>query len=212
MDALTASDDIRRLADELRAICKVGVHWSADEPYHRDRYEHVRRVAARLFAVADTRAADEIERIVFRELTHIAPVPVVEAAIADEHGRLLLIQRADDGLWALPGGAIDMGETPVEGAKREALEETGLVVEATDLLGVWDSRLCETVSSLQLYMFVFLCRPVGTAVATTPHEVLDQDWFHHDRLPPLSPGHTVRVPASFAFLQAKVAYFDGRAT
>jgi hypothetical protein len=90
------AEELRCWGDELRAITEAGLAWSADQPYHRERYEHVRRVAAQLFAAADLRPADEIERTVFKELTHVAPVPVVDAAIVDEDERLLLIRTAAD--------------------------------------------------------------------------------------------------------------------
>jgi len=202
------AEELRQRGDELRVIAANGIQWSQDAPYHRERYEHVRRVAAQLFALADTRSAEEIERSVFQELTHVAPVPVADAAIFDDEGRILLIRRADDGLWAMPGGAFDMGETPAEGAVREAAEETGIVVEVADLIGVYDSRFCGTRSSLQLFQFVFLCRPVGETVATTPHEVTDMGWFAEAELPPLSPGHTTRVPDTFRFLRDRRVVLD----
>jgi 8-oxo-dGTP pyrophosphatase MutT (NUDIX family) len=205
---MTTADDIRRLADSLRAIATVGDYWSKDEPYHRGRYEQIRHVAAELFALADTRGAGEIERTVFRELTHIAPIPVVDAAIVDDEGRLLLIQRADDGLWAMPGGSIDMGETPAQGAVREVLEETGLLVEAEGLIGMWDSRLCGATSPLQLYMFVVRCRMTGVGVASHAHEVLDQAWFGRDELPPLSASHDTRIPLVFEVLDGAPPFVD----
>lgn len=205
---MTASDEIRRLADSLRAITKIGDHWSKDEPYHRERYEQIRRIAAEMFALADTRSPDDIERTVFRELTHIAPVPVVDAAIVDDEGRLLLIRRADTGLWAMPGGGIDMGETPAQGAVREVLEETGLVVEAVGLVGVWDSRLAQATDALQLYMFVVRCRLTGVGIASHAHEVLDQAWFGRDEIPPLTPGHDTRVPRVFEVLDGAPPFLD----
>src|SRR5207237_10721135 len=106
--AMAAPEDLRRWGDELRAIADVGISWSTHAPYHRERHEHVRRVAATLFAAADLRPAEEIERTVFKELTHIAPLPGGEAAIIDDRRRILLVRRADDGLWAMPGGVVEL--------------------------------------------------------------------------------------------------------
>lgn len=196
------------LADELRVIAAGGLRWTASDPYNQDRFERVRAVAGRLFAFTDTRPVEEVERSVFSMLTHVAPAPCGDAAVFDSDDRLLLIQRADDRLWAMPGGAFEMGETAAEGVRREALEEAGVEVEVTDLVGVYDSRFCETRSSIQLYQFVFLCKPIRISAATTPHEVLDVGWFSEADVPALSPGHTVRVPDAFRFLRDRRPYFD----
>ncbi|MBK5222494.1 MAG: NUDIX hydrolase N-terminal domain-containing protein [Acidimicrobiia bacterium] len=196
------------IADEIRAISQAGLGWSADAPYDRDRYERLLHAAAQLFALVDERDVDEIERTVFTQLTHLAPVPVADAAIVGDDGRIFLIQRADNGLWALPGGMLEMGETPAEGALREAREEAGIVAEGVDLIGVFDSRLHDSRSALQLYAFVFLCRQVGTVEASTPHEVHDGRWFARDELPPLSPGHGAKVPHVFEFLEHRRPHFD----
>jgi ADP-ribose pyrophosphatase YjhB (NUDIX family) len=60
------------------------------------------------------------------------------AIIFDEtHAKVLLTRRADNGLWCLPGGATDSGESVAEGCEREVLEETGLNVRVTRLVGVY---------------------------------------------------------------------------
>jgi 8-oxo-dGTP pyrophosphatase MutT (NUDIX family) len=205
---VTPTEEIRAIADELRALAAMGLRFTQDDPYNRERYERVRSTAARLFAVADVRSPSEIERSLLTQLTHVTPATCGDAAVFDDGGRILLIQRADDGLWAMPGGAFDVGETAAEGVAREAREEAGVEVEVTDLIGVWDSRFCETRSSIQLFQFVFLCRPKRSMEASTPHEVLDVRWFDRAALPDLSPGHTVRVPYAFEFLSHRRSYFD----
>jgi ADP-ribose pyrophosphatase YjhB (NUDIX family) len=65
-------------------------------------------------------------------------VPCVGAVVKDRQGRLLLIKRAHEpgaGLWSLPGGRIEPGETDAEALVREMLEETGLTVEPGPLIG-----------------------------------------------------------------------------
>ena len=59
------------------------------------------------------------------------------AAIFDEQGHILLTQRADNGKWCLPGGAMDPGESAAEACEREVLEETGLHVRVKRLVGVY---------------------------------------------------------------------------
>lgn len=64
-------------------------------------------------------------------------VPSVTAAVRNEDGRLLLIHRIDNDLWALPGGAMDLGESVADAAVREVEEETGVRVELTGLVGIY---------------------------------------------------------------------------
>jgi 8-oxo-dGTP pyrophosphatase MutT (NUDIX family) len=195
------TEQVHLLADQLRAIAQLGLFYSDGKPYDADRYEQILDVAAELFALADTRTGAQVRQTVFRELTHVTPLCGAEAAVFDEDGRLLLIRRADDGLWALPGGMINPGETPAHAAVREALEETGMYVEPTALVGVYDSRLSASAFPLQLYNFVVACGVVdaGTRAPTTPWEVTDQMWASESDRIELSPGHHVRVPGAFAW-------------
>jgi ADP-ribose pyrophosphatase YjhB (NUDIX family) len=64
-------------------------------------------------------------------------VPAVTAVVQNEHHEILMIQRADNGLWALPGGAQDIGESLTEAARREVAEETGIEIEVTGLSGIY---------------------------------------------------------------------------
>lgn len=64
-------------------------------------------------------------------------VPSASAIVTDEQGRILLVKRRDNTLWALPGGGHDIGETIEQTAIREVKEETGLDVEITGITGVY---------------------------------------------------------------------------
>jgi ADP-ribose pyrophosphatase YjhB (NUDIX family) len=71
-----------------------------------------------------------------------APVPnsIVVAATAfvqNADGQVLLMQRSDNGLWTVPGGALEAGETIAQAAERETLEETGYRVRVSGLIGVY---------------------------------------------------------------------------
>ncbi|MGV9384379.1 NUDIX hydrolase [Nonomuraea sp. NPDC003707] len=64
-------------------------------------------------------------------------VPSVNVVVTNEAGKLLLIRRSDNDNWALPGGAIDLGESIPQAAIRETLEETGITCEITGLVGTY---------------------------------------------------------------------------
>jgi 8-oxo-dGTP diphosphatase len=91
-----------------------------------------------------------------------SPLVGVGAIIIDSD-RVVLVKRAHPpllGEWSIPGGALEVGETLREGVMREALEETGIAVEPSDLLGVYD-RVLRDSDGRTLYHYVlidFLCR------------------------------------------------------
>jgi 8-oxo-dGTP pyrophosphatase MutT (NUDIX family) len=64
-------------------------------------------------------------------------VASVTAVVRDPAGRLLLVHRADNGLWALPGGGVDPGESVSQAVVREVAEETGIHVRVGALIGVY---------------------------------------------------------------------------
>ena len=191
--------ELTQIAEELRALSNNGLQYTKD-PYQIERFHKILGLAARSLALAERRPLAEIERLFFDDITLKTPFAVVDTAVFDEQERMLLIQRADDRLWAMPGGACDVGEAPATGAAREVWEETGYVVEIGQLLGVFDSRLCSQRTSRHLYHFLFAGAPTG-GEARTSTETLDVAWFPLGALPwdRLSPGHEVRIRHALAW-------------
>ena len=64
-------------------------------------------------------------------------VPAVNVAVTNNVGELLLIRRSDNDNWAMPGGAVDIGESLTQAAVRETQEETGIDCEITGLVGIY---------------------------------------------------------------------------
>lgn len=64
-------------------------------------------------------------------------VPSVTAVVTDDQGRILMVHKTDNNLWALPGGGMDLGESIADAAVRETKEETGVDIEVTGLVGVY---------------------------------------------------------------------------
>ena len=64
-------------------------------------------------------------------------VPSVNVVVVNEAGEILMIRRSDNDNWAVPGGAIDLGESMVQAAVRETREETGIECQITGLVGVY---------------------------------------------------------------------------
>ena len=136
MDALR---EMYLIADELRSIADMGLHY-AEEDYDRGRYERALSLSARLVASIEKRLARDVMEEYEGSLPHATPYVGADAAVFRD-GRILLIRREDNGLWAMPGGATEVGETWAQSVERELWEEAGVRGIATKLLGVFDSRL-----------------------------------------------------------------------
>ena len=202
---------IAALADRLRGLSALGLHYSSED-YGRERWTSVQDVVMELFSVATEDTLEELGPWRETLLSHPTPFATADAAIIDRDGRMLLIQRSDNELWAMPGGASEVGETPAQTATREAFEETGVSCEATALAGVFDSRLCGSLTRHHLYHFLFICKPLDEPLQEPKHarESLDKGWFSESKLPPnLDPGHVSRIPVAFSVWRGeRPAYFD----
>lgn len=181
------------ISEQLRALSNNGLHWS-DDAYQIERYHKVLGLAARLRSFVDHQPLPEIQRAFFDDIDLRTPFAVVDTAVFDTEGRLLLIQRADNRLWALPGGACDVGEAAATGGAREVWEETGYVCRIDRLIGVFDSRHCASRSSRHLYHLLFAGGVIGGA-ASTSNETVDVRWCADHEIPwsLLSPGHGLRI-------------------
>jgi NAD+ diphosphatase len=107
------------------------------------------------------------------------------ALCVDERGHVLLARRADEpfkGRWDLPGGFLEEGEHPLDGIRRELLEETGLEVEPLAFIGFWMDRYpyeTHTAATLNLYWTARIVR----GSPSPADDVSELAWFQPDELP-----------------------------
>lgn len=102
-------------------------------------------------------------------------------AIIIADGRVALIKRGKApllGEWSIPGGMLELGETLRHGAEREAHEETGLIVRATELLGVFERIVpdAEQRTSYHYVLIDFLCEVVSGEIRAGG-DAADARWF-----------------------------------
>ena len=113
---------------------------------------------------------------------HYYDPKVTAAAVVERGGKVLMVRRATEpgvGLWSLPAGFVDRGEQVEVAAQREVLEETGLEVQVTDLLGVFSEP------SHPVILVTYDSRIIGGDLKTGP-EILELNFFSIDALPPLA--------------------------
>lgn len=99
----------------------------------------------------------------------------VAGAVVRDDGRILVIRRADNGAWELPGGVLELAEAPEDGVHREVWEETGIHVAVERLTGVYKNMNRGVVA------LVFRCHPIG-GEARTSEESTDVRWFSADEV------------------------------
>jgi len=113
------------------------------------------------------------------------PIPAACLVVVDDLDRVLLVKRSVDpkkGFWCLPGGFMELGETPEQAALRELKEETGLTGKIELLLGVYatPSTLYHTI-----LMVGYLVKSyTGTLIAGD--DAIDAARFHYDELPEIA--------------------------
>ena len=180
-----------RWSESLAAIARTGLGFT-ESLYERERFEEILHVAADIRAAADGMPADTdgtgdlveewMEQVGRGVPGYVTPKVAVGAAVGNDDGELLLIQRADSGVWLYPTGWCDVGYSAAEVVVKEVKEETGIDAEPLRLIAVLDGlRLGFT--RVPLYSLVFSCRAVGGKLEPHPLECRDVGWFSQDSLP-----------------------------
>jgi ADP-ribose pyrophosphatase YjhB (NUDIX family) len=180
-----------RWSEALAGIARTGLGFT-ESLYERERFEEVLRVAADIRAAAEEgfEGVEDAEGIVEEWLGQVVPgIPgyvtpkvAIGAAVGNDKGELLLIRRADSGVWLYPTGWCDVGYSAAEVAAKEVLEETGIEADPVRLIAVLDG-LRVGFTRIPLYSLIFHCRASGGSLRPHPLECSDVGWFSPDNLP-----------------------------
>ncbi len=172
-------------AKKIAALARTGLHYSKSH-YDTDRYEQLLNIAAEMLADAADADKERVRAVLDLDDGYITPKVDVRGAVFRD-GKVLLVREAVDGMWTLPGGWADIGDTPSEAVEREIREESGYEARAVKLLAVEDRKRRHPPSAHEVYKMAFLCELVGGA-AQTSAETTEVGWFSEDDIPPLSLG------------------------
>ncbi len=182
------SDRQLELFRRLQALARTGLYFCRDE-YDRERYGEVEAIAAELLAGGATLSAGELRAAWGRETGYVTPkVEVRGAVFRPQDGRVLLVRETADGLWTLPGGWADVGDSPAGAIRREIEQEAGFRVRVTRLAALYDRNAHgHTPSLVHGWKAFFLCEIEGGS-ARGSYETDAVDFFAPDALPPMSLG------------------------
>jgi ADP-ribose pyrophosphatase YjhB (NUDIX family) len=200
--------DLVRWSEALAGIARTGLAFT-QSLYEQERFEEVLHVAGDIRAAAeagDLDVEDYVEewmRSVGSGVAgYVTPKSAVGAVVYDDQQRILLVQRADSGIWLYPTGWADVGYSASEVAVKEVLEETGIICVPEGVVAVLDGMRMG-LTRIPLYSIVFLCRAVGGTLEPHPLETRDVGWFHQDELPPMTVGVGQWGDAAFAAIRGE---------
>jgi len=211
--------DLIRWSEALAGIARTGMSFT-QVLYERERYEEVLKIAADIKAAAD----DALE--VRREQDHfvqewmesvgegvpgyVTPKVAVGAVVGNDAGELLLVRRADSGVWLYPTGWADVGYSAAEVAVKEVEEETGIECEPVRLLAVMDG-LRMGFTRFGMYLLLFQCRATGGSLQAHPLETSGVGFFGADDLPAPLAGSGAWLPLALAAIRGEPlpVAFDG---
>jgi ADP-ribose pyrophosphatase YjhB (NUDIX family) len=176
------------LARRLLALSQTGLHFAREE-YDRERYREMGDIGVQLLALESRHEAEKLHRAWFIEDGYATPKLDVRGAIfREEH--VLLVRERVDGKWTLPGGWVDVNDTPSQAVEKEIEQESGFTARAVKLAAVYDRNKRNHPAYLfHVWKLFFICELTGGEPRTS-YETTAVEFFPLDTLPELSTGRT----------------------
>jgi len=213
-DDTVTQADLLRWSETLAGIARTGLGFT-ESLYEQERFEEVLAVAADISVAAGlTVDAGDVVNEWLRQVGegvagYVTPKVAIAAVVGNDEGDILLVQRADSGVWLYPTGWADVGYSVSEVVVKEVHEETGIECEPLRLLAVLDGlRLGFT--RVPMHLLMFHCAATGGELRRHPLECAAVGWFSEDNLPWPLAGAGFWTPLAFAALRGEevAVHFD----
>jgi ADP-ribose pyrophosphatase YjhB (NUDIX family) len=176
-------------AQRIQAIAQSGLHHTQNE-FEKLRYKELIGIAAEIYANNANIPLDSVQIEYEKQSGYATPKLDVRGVIFTESKILLVRELMDGGKWTLPGGWIDVGESPRQAVERELREEAGVIAKAKKVLAIYDRNLHgHPPYFFHIYKIFILCELIAEATPD-PLETSDPTFFSLGNLPELS---TARV-------------------
>ena len=184
--------NILQWARKVQAIAQNGLAFTQD-PFDRERFEQLQQLVATILSSEVGISSGQLQGLWVGDEGYATPKVDVRGAVFDQD-KVLLVRERSDGKWTLPGGWVDVGDSPASAVEREIREESGYLAKAVKLAALFDKNNPahgHPPSILHIFKLFFLCEITG-GTATLSNETDGVDFFPVNSLPPLSIGRTTQ--------------------
>jgi ADP-ribose pyrophosphatase YjhB (NUDIX family) len=173
-------------ARRIQALAQNGLTYSRDA-YDIERYAQLRDVANEMVAKYSSMTIETVRGLFAADSGYATPKIDIRGVVFREDGALLLVRDRAEGAWTVPGGWVDVGESPSEAVVKEVREESGFNVRATKLLAVLDrDRHGHPALAHHVYKMFLRCDLVSGEATASGLETDAVDFFQPNAIPPLS--------------------------
>ncbi len=177
-------------ARKVQAIAHNGLVFATD-PFDRERYQKLQDLTDAMLADELKLSLAEAKALWIPEDGYATPKVDVRGAVFRD-AEVLLVRERSDGKWSLPGGWVDINDSPAGAVEREIFEESGYRAKAVKLAALFDKQRHPHPPSLyHIYKLFFLCELLdGTPTVSAETDAVE--FFPLNALPELSAGRVIR--------------------
>lgn len=171
-----------RWVQKLQAIAQTGLTYGTG-PYDLERYEALMRLAAEMAATQTGADFDVVYDLFSQDQGYATPKIDVRGGVFQDDAILLVQERADGNRWTLPGGWVDVGDSPATAVTREIVEESGYHTHPLKLVACFDrNNHPHPPIPFHTFKLFFLCELLG-GEPTSSLETADIAFFRRDEIP-----------------------------
>jgi ADP-ribose pyrophosphatase YjhB (NUDIX family) len=196
-------------AREIQAISQTGLHY-AENDFQVQRNTRLQEISAEIVSSYSDLEYSDLVNIFNQQIGYATPRIDVRGAVFRSNALLLVRERLDGG-WTMPGGWVDVGDTPSGAVEREVYEESGFKVKARKVIGVYDANRTGPLEVFHAFKIVFLC-DILSGEARTSDETSEVRYFSEGDLPSTLSGERTRPrhleDAFIALSNELPTYFD----
>lgn len=175
-------------SQKLSSLALTGLHFTTNK-FEEERYREILKIAEEIISYNSNLNQEETKAFFIPEKGYQTPKIDVRGAVFKDD-KILLVRELEDGKFTLPGGFVDVGDSPSFACEREVFEESGYIVKAKKLIALYDrNKHPHPPYIFHLFKIFFLCELIGGEAANSK-ETSDADFFSLDNLPELSTGRT----------------------